>query len=209
MLFGLFSQVFGVKESIFGVKKAKIWPWKKIAKNSEERKKKKKKNAEYFWKIFNQKLNAKRRSRTFSKKNVKRRKLSWIERKKQATERFKGRFTYTLLFCVLGESFRGGGGGGGGGSKTYKQVWKTHYKTCVPQVKKLSPKNSPKRSLQNNTFVQLGCCLANLSFNAFSIFQDKRVHASGQRMVPRTAACIRKAKKTIFFWIKMKIANPK
>ena len=69
----------------------------------------------------------------FSKKNVKRRKLSWIERKKQATERFKGRFTYTLLFCVLGDSFRGGGGGG---SKTYKQSWKSHYKTCVPQVKK-------------------------------------------------------------------------
>ena len=33
----------------------------------------------------------------------------------QATERFKGRFTYTLLFSILGDSFRGGGGGGGGG----------------------------------------------------------------------------------------------
>ena len=30
-------------------------------------------------------------------------------------ERFKGRFTYTLIFCILGESFSGGGGGGGGG----------------------------------------------------------------------------------------------
>ena len=61
-------------------------------------------------------------------------KLSWIEEKKQATEHFKGEITYTLIFCVLGDSFRGGGGVGGG-SKTYKQVWKTHYKTCVPQVK--------------------------------------------------------------------------
>ena len=30
-------------------------------------------------------------------------------------EHFKGKFTYSLLFCVLGESFRGGGGGGGEG----------------------------------------------------------------------------------------------
>ena len=46
----------------------------------------------------------------------------------------KAKISYTLIFCVLGESFRGGGGVGGGGSKTYKQVWKSHYKTCVPQV---------------------------------------------------------------------------
>ena len=28
----------------------------------------------------------------------------------QPTERFNGGFTYTLLFCILGLSFRGGGG---------------------------------------------------------------------------------------------------
>ena len=39
------------------------------------------------------------------------RKLGQNEEKTQATERFKGRFTYGLLFWVLGESFRGGGGG--------------------------------------------------------------------------------------------------
>ena len=32
-------------------------------------------------------------------------------KKTQPTEHSKGRFTYTLLYCVLGVSFRGGGGG--------------------------------------------------------------------------------------------------
>ena len=42
---------------------------------------------------------------------------NWVELKEktQAMERFKGRFTYTLLFCVLEDSFRGGGE-----SKMYK-----------------------------------------------------------------------------------------
>ena len=46
--------------------------------------------------------------------NVYYRKLGRNEEKTQATECFKGRFTYALLFCFLGESFTGGGGGGGG-----------------------------------------------------------------------------------------------
>ena len=112
MLFGLFSQVFGVKESIFGVKKAKIWPRKKIAKNSVERKKKTKKTPNIFENFLIKSWTA--IGNVFKKKNVKRRKLSWIEGKTQATERFKGEITYTLIFWVLGESFRGGGVGGGG-----------------------------------------------------------------------------------------------
>ena len=36
------------------------------------------------------------------------------KRKTQSMERFKGEFTYALLFWVEGECFRGGGGGGGG-----------------------------------------------------------------------------------------------
>ena len=63
------------------------------------------------------------RDRERFQKNLKHRKLGRNEGKKQATECFKGEITYALLFCVLGESFRGvGGGGWGGGSKTYKQV---------------------------------------------------------------------------------------
>ena len=38
-------------------------------------------------------------------------------------ERFKGRFTYALIFCVLGDSFRGGGGGGGGGGDQNRRSW--------------------------------------------------------------------------------------
>ena len=37
-------------------------------------------------------------------------KLGEIEGKNQPMECFKGEFTYTLLFCILGVSFRGGGG---------------------------------------------------------------------------------------------------
>ena len=62
-------------------------------------------------------------------------KLGQIEWKKQATECFKGRFTYALIFCVLEESFRGGGGGGWGGIKIVELILKTCNKTCVPQVK--------------------------------------------------------------------------
>ena len=47
-------------------------------------------------------------------KPVSKQKLGGNEEKTQANERFKGRFTYALLFCGLGESFRGGGGGGWG-----------------------------------------------------------------------------------------------
>ena len=43
-------------------------------------------------------------------KTLKRKNLVELKEKKQATERFKGEITYTLLFCVLLESFRGGGG---------------------------------------------------------------------------------------------------
>ena len=46
------------------------------------------------------------------------------EGKNQATECFKGEITYTLIFCVLGDSFRGGGGGGGGGVKNVELILK-------------------------------------------------------------------------------------
>ena len=56
-------------------------------------------------------------------------------------DRFKGRFTHVLLFCVLWESFRGGGRGGWGGGqlKNVELILKTCYKTCVPQVKRAKP----------------------------------------------------------------------
>ena len=44
------------------------------------------------------------------KKNVEN--LVKLKEKKQPMERFKGGFTYALLFGVSGESFRGGVGGG-------------------------------------------------------------------------------------------------
>ena len=37
--------------------------------------------------------------------------LKILQGKNQPVERFKGGFTYTLLFCILGVSFRVGGGG--------------------------------------------------------------------------------------------------
>ena len=66
----------------------------------------------------------------------------------------KGKLPTRSFFCVLGESFRGGGGGGGGGSKTYKQVWKTHYKTCVPQVKTMRERLKFCRSGCESCFCQ-------------------------------------------------------
>ena len=55
-------------------------------------------------------------------------KLGGIEGKNQLKDRYKGGFTYTLLFCVLGVSFRGGIGGG------IQRDFNLCFKTCVPQV---------------------------------------------------------------------------
>ena len=45
-----------------------------------------------------------------------------MKEKKHSTEHFKRRFTYTLLCCILGVSFRGGGGGYGGWGATQNLI---------------------------------------------------------------------------------------